>query len=113
MKASVALQTFILACIMHPEWTHKAQKQIDDIVGPDRLPSFADRSRLLYVETVVRGKYIYSDTIIPLIMTTETLRWRPVVRMGVPHESTADDVVEYNGEQYFIPAGATVFAVAW
>ncbi|KJA24943.1 hypothetical protein HYPSUDRAFT_76269 [Hypholoma sublateritium FD-334 SS-4] len=97
VKTTVALQTFILACIMHPEWINKAQKQIDDIVGPDHLPSFADRSRLPHIEAVVR----------------ETVRWRPSVRFGVPHESTADDIVEYNGEHYFIPAGTTVFDVTW
>ncbi|KJA24944.1 hypothetical protein HYPSUDRAFT_1073693 [Hypholoma sublateritium FD-334 SS-4] len=94
---AVALQTFVLACIMYPDWMHKVQEQIDDIVGPDRLPSFADRSRLPYVEAAVR----------------ETLRWRPAARFGVPHQSIADDVIEYNGEQYFIPAGASVFAVTW
>ncbi len=43
---------------MHPEWMRKAQKQIDDIVGSDRLPSFADRSHLPYIEAVVRGEWI-------------------------------------------------------
>ncbi|KJA24942.1 hypothetical protein HYPSUDRAFT_53452 [Hypholoma sublateritium FD-334 SS-4] len=96
-KTAVALQSFILACVMHPEWTRKAQQQIDDIIGPDRLPSFADRPRLPFIEAAMR----------------ETMRWRPGVRFGLPHESTADDIIDYNGEQYFIPAGTTVFAVTW
>ncbi len=41
------------------------------------------------------------------------MRWRPAGRLGFPHQSTTDDVVEYNGEQYLIPAGASVFAVTW
>lgn len=98
---------------MHPGWMHKVQNQIDDVVGPDRLPSFADRPRLPYIEAAVRGKYIYSNIIISYLLATEIVRWRPAIRFGVPHESTADDVVEYNGEQYFIPAGASVFAVIW
>lgn len=34
-------------------------------------------------------------------------------RFGVPHRSTADDVVEYKGKEYFIPEGSIIFAVAW
>ena len=41
------------------------------------------------------------------------MRWRPPARLGFPHQSTADDIIEYNGEQYFIPAGTSVFAVTW
>ena len=44
----------------------------------------------------------------------ETVHWRPAIRFGVPRELTADDVrIEYNGEQYFIPAGTSVFAEIW
>ena len=100
---------------MHPEWIHKAQKKIDDIVGPDRLPSFADRPRLPYIEAVMRGQFIllFADHHSRYSLATETLRWRPGGRFGFPHQSTADDTVEYNGEQYFIPAGSTVFGVTW
>ncbi|KAJ7212728.1 cytochrome P450 [Mycena pura] len=72
-------------------------REIDAIVGQDRLPSFKDRPRLPYVEAVVR----------------ETLRWRPAARFGVPHQSTTDDVVEYKGTEYFIPKGSIIFAVPW
>ncbi|KAJ6490092.1 cytochrome P450 [Mycena sanguinolenta] len=91
------MHTFILACILYPEWIPHAQREIDAIVGEDRLPSFKDRPRLPYVEAIVR----------------ETLRWRPAARFGAPHQSTADDVVEYNGKEYFIPKGSIIFAVSW
>ena len=45
---------------MQPEWIHKAQKQLDDIVGPDRLPTFADRPHLPYIEATLRGECIVS-----------------------------------------------------
>ena len=67
MKTAVALQTFILACIMHPKWIHEAQKQIDDIVGPDRLPIFVDRPRLPYIDAIVRGRCIYCGILIFLL----------------------------------------------
>ncbi|KNZ80003.1 Cytochrome P450 2B11 [Termitomyces sp. J132] len=63
--------------------------EIDYVVGTDRLPTFKDRPLLPYVEAIVR------------------------VRAGAPHQSTADDVIEHQGEQYFIPKGSIIFAVTW
>ncbi|KAF7370415.1 Cytochrome P450 2B19 [Mycena sanguinolenta] len=94
---AISMHTFILACILHPQWISRAQGEIDAIVGEDRLPSFKDRPHLPFVEAVVR----------------ETLRWRPAARFGLPHQSTADDVVEYKGKEYFIPKGSIIFAVTW
>ncbi|KAJ6594884.1 cytochrome P450 [Mycena capillaripes] len=79
--------------MLYPQWIPRAQREIDAIVGEDRLPPFKDRLRLPYVEAIVR----------------ETLRWRPAARFGVPHQSTADDVVKYKGKEYFIPKGSIIF----
>ncbi|KAG6901702.1 hypothetical protein C0995_009032 [Termitomyces sp. Mi166 len=84
---SIALRTFVLACIRYPKWIPTAQKEIDNVVGLDRLPSFKDRPFLPYVEAIVR------------------------VRFGVPHLSTAEDTIEHNGQEYFIPKGSLIFAV--
>ncbi|KAF7346656.1 Steroid 17-alpha-hydroxylase/17,20 lyase [Mycena sanguinolenta] len=92
-----AMHTFILACILYPEWIPHAQREIDAVVGQDRLPSFKDRPHLPFVEAIVR----------------ETLRWRPAVRIGGPRQSIADDVVEYEGREYFIPEGSIIIAVTW
>ena len=43
---------FFLAMIEHPDAVAKAQKEIDSIVGNDRLPTFADRENLPYVEAL-------------------------------------------------------------
>ncbi|KAG6919131.1 hypothetical protein DXG01_008938 [Tephrocybe rancida] len=108
---AISLQTFILACIRYPAWIAKAQEEIDAVVGSERLPSFKDRPVLPYVEAVVR----------------EILRWRPAgtldaqqflelnayLRFGLPHQSTASDMIEYNGKMYFIPKGSIIFAVPW
>lgn len=53
------------------------------------------------------------DSLTHASCVAEILRWRPAVRTGVPHFSTADEIVEHNGQQYFIPAGTIVFALAW
>ncbi|KAG6884576.1 hypothetical protein C0993_009907 [Termitomyces sp. T159_Od127] len=94
---AVTLQNFVLACIRYPEWIPTAQREIDLVVGNDRLPSFRDRPFLPYVEAIIR----------------ETHRWRPTARFGVPHQSVADDVIEYRGHEYFIPKGSNIFAVTW
>jgi cytochrome P450 len=86
------LVVFVLNMILHPEVQHKAQRIIDEVIKPGHLPTFADRSKLLYIDYIVQ----------------ETLRWCPVSPLGVPHKSIEDDF--YNG--YFIPAGSFVYANA-
>ncbi|KAG6919127.1 hypothetical protein DXG01_008934 [Tephrocybe rancida] len=86
---AASLQAFILACIRYPAWIAKAQEEIDTVVGSERLPSFKDRPFLPYVEAVVRARF------------------------GLPHHSTASDVIEYRGKPYFIPKGSIIFAVSW
>jgi cytochrome P450 len=49
-----------------PDVQKKAQAEIDAVVGPDRLPSFADRNSLPYTEALVK----------------EVLRWNAVVPAG-------------------------------
>lgn len=39
---------FLLAMVLHPEVFAKAQKEIDSVVGNDRLPTFSDRASLPY-----------------------------------------------------------------
>ena len=62
----------MLAMTLHPDVMHRAQQQIDSIVGKDRPPTFADREKLPYIEAIVK----------------EVLRWRPVGPMGLPRRST-------------------------
>ncbi|KAJ7439074.1 cytochrome P450 [Mycena galericulata] len=85
-----AVSIFILAMILHPEYQEKAQKEIDAVIGTQRLPDFGDRESLPMVESIVQ----------------ETLRWRTGVPLGVPHRVMEDDV--YRG--MLIPKGAIVFA---
>ncbi|KAG6919122.1 hypothetical protein DXG01_008929 [Tephrocybe rancida] len=111
---SSILQTFVLACIRYPQWISTAQKEIDTLVGPDRLPSFKDRPHLPYVEAIVRDysmaprRHVQRLTSLGRGLTVEL-----VARYGVPHQSTADDIIEYRGQEYFIPKGSIIFAVAW
>ncbi|KAK0236123.1 cytochrome P450 [Armillaria nabsnona] len=88
-----AILSVILAFILYPEVQAKAQAELDDVVGPTRLPNFDDRPQLPYIDAIL----------------LEALRWNPVLPMGVAHRSVKADV--YRG--YYIPAGATVVANAW
>jgi hypothetical protein len=90
---TMALETFVMAMILHPTVLKKGQEELDIVVGSDRLPSFEDKESLPYVSAIVN----------------EVLRWRPVTAGGMPHAVIQDD--EYMG--YHIPAGATVIGNHW
>ena len=66
-QTSDTLLVFLLAMVLHPDIQTKAQADIDRVVGRDRLPDFNDRSALPYVDAILR----------------ETLRWYPVVPLGL------------------------------
>ncbi|KAH9958534.1 cytochrome P450 [Lactifluus volemus] len=74
-----------LAMLEYPETQARAQAELDDIVGRDRLPTFADYPHLPYIRAMVK----------------ETLRWASIGPLSVPHRSTEDDW--YEG--MFIPKG--------
>ncbi|KAI0355429.1 CyP450 monooxygenase [Trametes cingulata] len=84
---------FFLAMVCFPHVQAKAQAELDAVIGPSRLPDFNDRPSLPYVNALVK----------------ECMRWHVVVTLGIPHRTTADDVV--NG--YFIPKGTVVISNAW
>ena len=52
--------------VLNPDVQRKAQRELDQVVGPHRLPDFADQPSLPYVDAIVK----------------ETLRWNPVVPLG-------------------------------
>jgi hypothetical protein len=62
-----AIYSLFLAMTLSPDAQKKAQAEIDAVVGSDRLPSFADRDSLPYVEA----------------LTKEILRWNAVVPTGM------------------------------
>ncbi|KIM86577.1 hypothetical protein PILCRDRAFT_308713 [Piloderma croceum F 1598] len=84
---------FILAMISHPEVVAKAQKEIDTIIGNERLPNFSDRTSLPYIENIM----------------SECLRWAAPVPLGLPHRLMEDDVYE----NMFIPKGSLIIANIW
>ena len=71
---SATLMIFVLACVAHPEWLTKAQKELDEVVGSERLPEFGDLKDLPYVQAVVE----------------EVFRWRHP-QASIPHATTHED----------------------
>jgi cytochrome P450 len=63
-----AVTSFFLAMVVYPEVQHRAQAELDAVVGRDRLPAFSDREHLPYVKAVM----------------SECLRWLPVLPLGRP-----------------------------
>ncbi|KAI0637236.1 cytochrome P450 [Trametes polyzona] len=88
-----ALGTFFLAMTLNPDVQEKARKQLDQVVGTHRLPTFNDQPALPYIDAIVK----------------EALRWRPVVPLDVPHRLMEDDF--YEG--YYLPKGSLVVANIW
>ncbi|KAF8124373.1 cytochrome P450 [Boletus edulis] len=83
---------FYLAMTLYPDVMKKAQRELDSVVGTSRLPTFADRPSLPYVEALF----------------TELLRWHTPSPLTL-RRTTADD--EYDG--YLIPAGSYVMVNIW
>lgn len=48
------MYAFFLAMALNPAVQAKAQAEIDAVVGSDRLPTFADRENLPYVDALVK-----------------------------------------------------------
>jgi cytochrome P450 len=59
-----SLYAFFLAMAMNPAVAKKAQAEIDAVVGTDRLPSFADREHLPYVNALAKEVFRW-NTVVP------------------------------------------------
>ena len=87
------ISSFTLAMMLFPDVQRRAQNEIDEVVGTERLPGFQDRGRLPYVNALVK----------------ETLRWLPVVPISTTH--VADEEVILSG--YRIPKGDYLLPSIW
>ena len=56
------LTVFVLNMVLNPEVQRKAQKEIDRVVGRDRLPSFGDRASMPYLDHVLLETLRYATT---------------------------------------------------
>lgn len=61
-----SMGSFFLAMMLYPTVLTRAQEELKRVVGDDRLPGFADRANLPYINAIVK----------------ETLRWEGVLPTG-------------------------------
>ncbi|PIL24685.1 cytochrome P450 [Ganoderma sinense ZZ0214-1] len=87
------VQSVFIAMYLHPDVQRRAQAELDAVVGPNRLPDFRDRDRLVYVNALIR----------------EALWWQNVLPFAIPHCTVEDD--EFR--EYFVPAGTNIFPNVW
>ena len=78
--------------VLFPHVQREAQVELDKLVGSSRLPDVVDLDSLHYI----RG------------IALESLRWAPVLPLGVSHMLIVDD--EYKG--YSIPKGTVIIPVS-
>jgi cytochrome P450 len=90
---SETISWWTLAMIAYPDTQARAQAELDAVVGRSRLPTFADYPHLPYIRAMVK----------------ETLRWRTITPLSVPHRCTEDDW--YEG--MFIPKGTICIPNVW
>ncbi|GJJ11906.1 hypothetical protein Clacol_006144 [Clathrus columnatus] len=89
------MQWFIPTIALHPDIQVKAQKQLDDVVGRERMPNLNDYEKLPYVQALVK----------------EILRWRDVAPFGVPH--SVSDVKNDVYEGHIVPKGSDCIVNVW
>jgi cytochrome P450 len=92
-QTNTVLSTFFLAMARNTHVVKKAQKQLDDVLGGERLPDHSDMDELPYITAIIK----------------ETFRWSPPLPIGTPHRLMEDDV--YEG--MFIPAGTMLVENIW
>ncbi|KAB5591583.1 Transcription elongation regulator 1 [Ceratobasidium theobromae] len=66
LQTANTLTVFLMAMLLFPDTQRKAQNEIDQVIGPDRLPEMSDLPRLPYLANLVQ----------------ELLRWQPILPLG-------------------------------
>ncbi|CAE6440609.1 unnamed protein product [Rhizoctonia solani] len=90
---STVLIAFVAAMVLNTNVQAKAQKELDDVLGPTSLPTMADRAQLPYIQNLIQ----------------EVLRWQPPAPTAIPHTCWRDD----NYEGYDIKKGTIVIGNVW
>jgi len=93
------LEGFLLAMSLYPDVQAAAQKELDAVVGTERLPDISDRGQLPYVDALCK----------------EVLRWHVCLPTAIPHCAREDFIYERGGDTkpMLIPKGAGVIPNVW
>ncbi|UPX15940.1 uncharacterized protein EKO05_0006370 [Ascochyta rabiei] len=88
-----SIMIFIMAMAAYPDVLAKAQEEVDGICGTSRMPNKDDIDNLSYIRSCM----------------LEVLRHRPIIPLGVPHNTTATDTYG----DYTIPTNTDIIINAW
>ena len=98
-----------MALCLHPDVVEKAHREIDSVVGNERLPTFEDRPHLPYINALVMEVFRW-HAVVPTGLCWNRLRGLLLIlALAVPHRAIQDDT----HEGYFIPKGALVIPNIW
>ena len=67
VKTVSFMYTFFGAMVLYPDVQHRAQSELDTVLGQDRLPTFDDRPSLPFIDAVV----------------LEVFRWNVILPLGM------------------------------
>ena len=62
-QTSLVLQVFVFRMQEHQDVQMRAQKELDDVIGQGRLPTFADRKRLPYINALCKEILRYTPPV--------------------------------------------------
>ncbi|XP_077535567.1 vitamin D 25-hydroxylase-like [Haemaphysalis longicornis] len=94
MSTTLTMWWLLLVFAKHPDTIQaRIQREIDEVVGSDRRPTWEDRKQLPFTRACI----------------WEVERWKTASPLGLARESSEDVVID----GYFIPKGTTVIPNFW
>ncbi len=92
MTTAFLINFLVGLLINNPDIQQRAYDEIQETIG-ERIPTCEDKARLPYIEAMV----------------LESLRYAPVLPVGIPHYTTEDFLLR----GYLIPKGTEIIANIW
>lgn len=91
--SSTSIEWVLSELLKHPRVMNKVQKELENIVGMERMVEESDLERLEYLDMVIKESY----------------RLHPIVPLLLPHEAMEDCIID----GYDIPKKSTVLINVW
>ena len=63
IQTGAAIASFLLFMVHNPNVVKRAQSEIDEVIGSERLPTYEDRPKLPYLECVMKEVYRFNPMV--------------------------------------------------